>query len=528
MAKWNRWFFAATIVVAACAVCTMLYAQDKPLGEKDLLSLIQLQIDDAAIVAKLQKGGVSFVSDDATLGRLKAAGASEAVVKAVQAAASAKPSSGGAPITYPDVLQLLSLGIDEAAILQRLQKSPTTFTPSAEQVAELKKAGASDKLLAALRVVRPISPQAAELITDFAIVLDCSGSMKDLTPEGETKMVAAKRVVTDLVQKMPDGLNVMFVIYGHEVFGSADDPRNCQAVKIARPLSRLDAAGKSDLGRLIDGLRPTGATPIALSLRTAGAELARNNAFCGLVLITDGLETCHGDPVAEAATLAANSKLTFGVNVVGFGVKAEENQILAQIAKAGRGKYYAANSSAELAKSIGAVFQDLAQNTRKPDVQTIERRAVKVLKPEIEGFPPLAEIQLVSYGLGSVSVVAKGGYGEEIRVPSPTTKYDVKFAPKTEGALPVAMLADHVFPDRKLLVIKPEDYLGLVRVNGSGQLKSVISVYKRGLGSIVGIQESKKFGEIMVVPAGKYYVSVDGNDIEEGFVVEPGKLHVLE
>jgi len=363
------------------------------------------------------------------------------------------------------------------------------------------------------------------LITDFAIVLDCSGSMKEPTPEGETKMAAAKRVVTDLVQKMPDGLNVTFVIYGHEVFGAANDPRNCQAVKVARPLGQLDAAGKSDLVNMIDSLRPTGATPVALSLRTAGAELFKNNAFCGLVLITDGLETCHGDPVAEAARLAANPKLTFGAHVVGFGAKPEEDQALAQIAKAGRGKYYDANSSAELARSIGAVFEDLAQSTQ-PD--TVARRAVRALRPQMEGFPSLGEIQLVSYGLGSVSIVAKGGYGEDIRVPSATTKYDVKWAPAGDVGLPVAMLKDHTFPERKLLVIKPEDYLGLLRVNGEGQVKDMIRVYQRGLGSIIVFQECKKFGETMVLPAGKYNILVDGNDIEEGFEIVAGKTHVLE
>jgi len=521
----NRRSLLLSVVISLCLMSGVLYAQDKPLAEKDLQSLIQLQIDDAAIVAKLQKGGVSFAVDEAAIARLKTAGASETVIKALQGAASAKPA-GGAPITYQDVLQLLSLGIDETAILERLAKSPTTFTPSAEEAAALKNAGASDRLLAALKAVRPLSPQVAELITDFAIVLDCSGSMKDLTPERETKMVAAKRVVTDLVQKMPEGLNVTFVIYGHEVFSaSADDPRNCQAVKVARPLGQLNAAGKAELVSLISSLRPTGATPIALSLRTAGAELFKNNAFCGLVLITDGLETCHGDPVAEAARLAANPKLSFGVHVVGFGAKPEEDQALAQIAKAGRGKYYDANSSAELAKSIGFVFEDLARST---ETKNVERRAVRVLQPQMPGFPPLGEIQLVSYGLGSVSIVGKGGYGEDIRVPSATTKYDVKWAPAGGVGEPVAMLKDHTFPERKLLVIKPEEHLGLLRVNGEGQVKDMIRVYQRGLGSIIVFQECKKFGETMVVPAGKYFIEVDGNEIEEGFEIVAGKMHVLE
>lgn len=50
------------------------------------------------------------------------------------------------------------------------------------------------------------------------------------------------------------------------------------------------------------------------------------------------------------------------------------------------------------------------------------------------------EIHVVKRGLGSVSVVAKGKYGEEIRIPSATEKYEIQWVPKT--GLPVVMLKD--------------------------------------------------------------------------------------
>lgn len=520
-------FLAITCIAISAVNPPLGRAQEKSLAEKDLVTLLQLQIDPAAIAAKVQKSGLAFTADDAALARLKEAGASESVLQAVRESSSkAKTSTPGVqPITYPDLLKLVSLGLDEAVILQRLEKSPTLFTLGADQVAELKKAGATDKLLAALQGPRPASPQAAELITDFAIVLDCSGSMKELTKERESKMVAAQRVVSDLVRKIPEGLNVTFVIYGQEVFASPQDPRNCQAVKVARPISPLDTSGKSELTTLISKLKPTGATPIALALQTAGRELAKNDAFCGVILITDGLESCGGNPAAEAAALAANPKLTFGVNVVGFGAKPEEDAQLKSIADAGKGKYYDADSSADLAKAMAAVAQELEVKAQ-PAEGKVARRAVKVLQPAIAGFPPLGEIQLVSYGLGSLSIEAKGGYGEDIRVPSGTTKYDVKWAPKGDG-LPVAMLKDHVFAERKVVVVKPEEHLGLLKVSGTGNVKN-IRVYQRGLGSIIVFQEAKKWGEIMVVPAGTYFIEADGNQLEEGFKIEAGKLHELE
>jgi hypothetical protein len=329
-----------------------------------------------------------------------------------------------------------------------------------------------------------------------------------------------------MVQRIPDGLDVTFVIYGHEAFGGTDDPRNCQAVKIARPLSSLDSSGKSELTAMIEGLTPTGTTPIALSLRMAGEELQKNGAYCGMVLITDGLETCKGDPVAEAARLATNPRLTFGVNVVGFGTKTEEDNSLAGIATAGNGRYYDADSAKELAEALAALSTELDRVATPPVTAVSHRRAIKVLQPETE-FPPCVEIQVVKRGLGSVAVVATGKYGEEIRIPSSTDKYDIEWVPKT--GIPVAMLKDFTLTERKVIEIRPEEYLGMVRVNGEGTPPGDgIVVFQRGLGSILRLQESSTFGEIMVVPAGKVNVAVGDDLLEEDFTVEAGTLHEIE
>ena len=530
----NRMLAAVVLVcscVAASGLARLSAAADEPLKEAGLQALLELKIDDEVIIARIKKSGLAFAGDEAVLKRLAEAGASPEVLGAVREAGEKKPAAGGvAAITYADVLKLLQLEIPEDQILKRLAKSPTVFTLSTGQIDELKGAGATEKLLTAMQTARNVSAQTAELITNFAIVLDCSGSMKEKTTESETKMEAAKRVVADLIQKIPEGLNVTFVIYGHEVFGGADDPRNCEAVKVARPLSPLDASGKSELSSLVAGLKPTGATPIALSLKVAGEELAKDkDAFCGIVLITDGLESCKGDPAAEAAALLAKLKLSFGVNVVGFGVKENEDAPLKAIADAGQGKYYDADDAAALADSISAIARELEVKARPAEKKVTMRRAIIVHKPEIEEFPALGEIQLMSRGLGSVSVEGKGGYEVEIRVPSATVKYDILWVPKDKEMSSVAILRDQVFSERKLVEIKPEDYLGMVRVKGKGQPKKAIEISRAGsLGSRDVATRSKKFGQILVVPAGKWDILVDDNKIEEAFEVEPGKLHELE
>ena len=353
----------ATLATAAALACHGLAAAQttKSLSEEGIVKLIELQLGDEAIVAKLGKDGVSFSVDAAAIERLKTAGASEAVIEAVRKAGLARPAVAPAAakaVTYADILNLLQLGIGEADILKRLEKSPTLFTIDAGQVEELKKAGATEALLAAMQGKRGAREASSE-ITDFVIILDCSASMGERTKEGPTKMAVAKQVVKDLIRKVPDGLNLAFIIYGH------DKAMKCEAVSVVRPMSPLDtAASKAELSQTIDQLQPVGATPIALALRVAGEELARNQAPSGLVLISDGKETCNGNPAAEAAALVRNSKVSFGVNVIGFDVTDDERAALEEIARAGQGKYYNAETAAEFRKAVVALHKKLEREVK--------------------------------------------------------------------------------------------------------------------------------------------------------------------
>src|SRR3954452_3654899 len=63
----------------------------KPLGEVDVLKLVELKIPDDVIVKRVADGGVDFAADEAIVKRLQKAGASAAVLAAVRKAA--KPAA---------------------------------------------------------------------------------------------------------------------------------------------------------------------------------------------------------------------------------------------------------------------------------------------------------------------------------------------------------------------------------------------------------------------------------------------------
>jgi hypothetical protein len=323
----------------------------RPLSEAALTNLIDLQIKDEEIIRKVELSGLAFAPDAEALDRLRKAGASDAVLAAVKAAG--QPANA---ITYQGVHRLLREGTPEGDILKRLGDSPTTFTLNQDQVAELQKAGASDKLLDALQKNRTAIGPGSD-INDFAVILDCSGSMADKTPEGTTKMEAAKKVVRDFILDLPNGKRLTFIVYGHQLFGN-DKEKGCGAVEVVLRHQELSRAIKGQLVRCIDQLQPLGWTPLAASLKAARQDLSGVRGMCQVLVVTDGMETCGGDPLREVEDLEKQINLPHGVDIVGFIVTPEEKKAVEAIVDKGRGKYYDSKSAQDLGEQVRRAAED--------------------------------------------------------------------------------------------------------------------------------------------------------------------------
>ena len=188
---------------------------------------------------------------------------------------------------------------------------------------------------------------------DLLIVIDCSGSMMGQTPDGLVKLEAAKSVLVKLIEKLPDDLNVGLLAYGHRVLAS--DPGTCTDIELVVPVVATD---KSLLGGKVRALKGMGRTPIAASLMKAGEILKAlgTDREKSLIFVTDGLETCGGDPKAAAAALQAlGIKLDFVV--IGFDLADSEAKAIAAIAEAGKGKYLDAKNAKDLEDAFKQVHE---------------------------------------------------------------------------------------------------------------------------------------------------------------------------
>jgi hypothetical protein len=535
-------FLLLSVFLALLAPNFTRAAAAPPLSEKSLVKLIELEIDDDTIAAKLKGAGVGFAVDDAVTARLKKAGASDHLLEAVCQAGARTPASTGKVITYNDVLKLLQVGLDEKDVLKRLEKSPTWFVLDSSQVAELKKAGATDLLLAAITQGPPSGTETigGPKITDYAIVLDCSGSMSEQTSDGSVKMDAAKRVIADLVANMPETLRVSLVVFGH------DKEQNCHAVKVARALGPLGPTGKAPLIEQIKVLKPMGTTPIAQALEAAGRELAKADANCRLVLLTDGKETCGGDPADVASRLAGRLKLHFGVNVIGFDVQSDERASLVEIARAGKGNYYNAQSAAELTEIFRGLqneIQVVARPAAAGDRIVLNAEKIVRVQPAAIQLPPLDVVYLAPAGAGALSLrvdhyAKTPALGKNMRVP-PSVKaesFDLWWVPREGRA--VKMIKDLTL-DEPVTIVKPEEHLGLVRVTGRDlPAADLILLTPIGTASFAIRAESSqstfKYGKDMVVAPGRYDLWIEptggGNAkrLAEKIDVAAGKLTLID
>ncbi len=262
-------------------------------------------------------------------------------------------------VTFDKVLEYVELGVDGGKIAQLVAASPAKLTLESEQAQKLRQAGATEALLASIQG----SVESSSDVADFIVILDCSGSMNDRLLDGSSKWKAAQQAAIELIKSVPEGRGLSLIAYG------LDAQRQCSSVDLIRPLSPLTLADKANLMLAVERFQAIGHTPIGLSLKLASEQLKSVTGMSSVVLITDGMETCHADPVVEAANLVAKFKnRQASVHVIGFCMGDRDAAQVAKIAEAGHGSYYDAKNSGELIESIRKVQRQIVT---PPVVETV-------------------------------------------------------------------------------------------------------------------------------------------------------------
>lgn len=201
-------------------------------------------------------------------------------------------------------------------------------------------------LVFAVNVLTVLPAAAQDAAPNLLLILDASGSMWGQI-EGENKIVIARRVLKDLLADLDERSEVGLVAYGHRREG------DCQDVETIVPLAALDRAV---LAQTIDAINPKGKTPITHAVEQAVEVVRPRDAATTIILVSDGLETCDGDP-CKAVHAARQAGVDFVLHVVGFDIGEGDISQLECAAQAGGGLYFDARNAAELSAALEQVVQ---------------------------------------------------------------------------------------------------------------------------------------------------------------------------
>lgn len=197
------------------------------------------------------------------------------------------------------------------------------------------------------------------------IIFDASGSMTGVIG-GTAKIDLARRALAAALGKL-DATDALVGLraYGFDASVEKTAVASCPNTQLVSAFASR-AAGRH--AAAANALQPYGYTPIADSLLAAGADLQELTAReRTVILITDGEETCEGDPVGAAQQLQA-AGIDISTHVVGFDLDDAQRAEMLAIAKAGGGSYFDAADGAALQRAIDrAVNITVEKSERKVD-----------------------------------------------------------------------------------------------------------------------------------------------------------------
>ncbi|RWM67913.1 VWA domain-containing protein [Mesorhizobium sp.] len=214
------------------------------------------------------------------------------------------------------------------------------------------------------------------------IVLDASGSMWAQI-DRKPKLEIARESVRTVLQSVPADREIGFMAYGHREKGS------CEDIELIVPPQAGSAAAVSAAA---DSLKFIGKTPLTSAVKQAAEALKYTEDKATVILITDGLETCKGDPCALGKELRA-AGVDFTVNVVGFGLTADEGKHVACLADNTGGKYIQASDEQALQDAL---------------VETIAAAPAPALEPA-PAPQPAPEPEKPKFNFMPAVVLAEGG-----------------------------------------------------------------------------------------------------------------------
>ena len=213
-------------------------------------------------------------------------------------------------------------------------------------------------------------------IRRLVVAIDSSGSMAG-DAGGRSKMQAAQEAAAGLLRGVPEGVSIGLVAFGHRGDNSeAGKAESCAGVETLYPIGTVEAAA---VERAVEQTSATGWTPLAAAIEQAGGLFETSDTPGEQVVwvISDGEETCGGDPVAAARALRQGGAKAV-VNIVGYDLPAEDRAALEAVADAGGGSFTEVEAGESLSDAADRALKQISEAGAETQAALNENKALAV------------------------------------------------------------------------------------------------------------------------------------------------------
>lgn len=202
--------------------------------------------------------------------------------------------------------------------------------------------------------------------------------------ESGMKIDIAKQMLNELLDSLKnvENLDLAFRAYGHQSPYISGTQRDCKDTRLEVPFG---GGGAWAIKKALEKIQPKGTTPIAYSLEQSAKDFPPCvNCRNMIILITDGIEECYGDPCAVSTALQSKG-IVLKPFVIGIGLDLELIDRFKCI-----GSYFNANTERSLKDVLNVVIS-----------QALNPTSVQVNLLDSNGEPTETDVNMTFYDFNS-------------------------------------------------------------------------------------------------------------------------------
>ncbi len=374
-------------------------------------------------------------------------------------------------------------------------------------------------VLPILGKTQDLSP--ADKTTRILFLLDASGSMLGKW-EGEFRSEAAKRLLGELVMDLKDEENLELALraYGHQF---PKEKQNCDDTRLEVPFALKN---HQEILNRLRYIKPKGTTPLAKSLQKAANDFPEDpKARNIIIIITDGLESCDGDP-CEISLALQKKNIFLKPFIIGLGMDDEYMKEFSCL-----GTFLKAKSQDSFKKALGTAIN-----------QSIKPAKVILELLDEQGKPVETDLPVAFFNNFTGNTVAEiihylgpQGNADPLLI-DPVIDYNIAIS-----TIPPILKKDLHFKGgetKKIQIKSPTGYLTF-KCNGFNAYKNLeVLIRKKGSPRTINVQDFKRKEryltgrydiEVLTLPRTIFEnVEVKNHETKNLTISAPGILTILD